>query len=39
LSQDEEKTIPSFFIALSGYDGESFVVLMSGFALEEKKIW
>jgi hypothetical protein len=39
LSRDEEKTILRFFIALSGYDGERFVVLMSGFALEEKKFW
>jgi hypothetical protein len=35
----KKKIIPCFFIALSEYDGERFVVLMSGFTLEEKKIW
>jgi hypothetical protein len=35
----KKKPFLRFFIALSGYDGERFVVLMSGFALEEKKIW
>jgi hypothetical protein len=35
----KKKPFLRFFIDLSGYDGERFVVLMSGFALEEKKIW
>jgi hypothetical protein len=34
-----KKSFPRFFIALFGYDGERFVVLMSDFGLEEKKIW
>jgi len=39
LSPDEEKNHSYFFIALSEYDAERFGVLMSGFTLEEKKIW
>jgi hypothetical protein len=35
----KKKPFLRFFIALPGYDGERFVVFMSGFALEEKKIW
>jgi hypothetical protein len=33
----KKKPFLRFFIALSGYDGERFIVLMSGFAWRKKK--